>query len=81
MRGFITLAVGEQKYYELARNLLKSYKFHTKDPMPFAIVCDRENEITRLFDIAVILENSSYSYMDKMCKNISKGWFDYEYHV
>lgn len=31
MRGFVTLAVGDEKYYKLAANLLKSYKRSTKN--------------------------------------------------
>ena len=65
-KGFVTLAVGNRKYYELAKNLLQSYKFHTKQALPFAIVCDKENEITELFDTVIILNNPSCSYMDKI---------------
>jgi hypothetical protein len=65
-KGFVTLAVGERKYFELAKNLLKSYKFHTNNPLPFAIVADRENDVTKLFDRIILLENPSCSYMDKL---------------
>lgn len=40
-RGFITLATGKELYYQLARNLLMSYRLYTQNPMPFAIMCDR----------------------------------------
>lgn len=66
MRGFVTLAVGDEKYYKLAENLLHSYKYHTKKPFPFAIVADRENSVTAQFDKVVILDNPSCSYMDKL---------------
>lgn len=66
MRGFVTLAVGNEKYYRLAENLLASYRAVTKNPMPFAIIADRENEYTAQFDKVVILENPSCSYMDKI---------------
>ena len=49
-RGFITLATGKELYYQLARNLLMSYRLYTQNPMRFAIMCDRENEYTALFE-------------------------------
>ena len=42
-----------------------SYKLYSKSPCPFAIMCDRENEYTALFDDVVILENPSNSFWDK----------------
>lgn len=64
-RGFITLATGNELYYRLANNLLLSYKLFTDKPYPFAIMCDRENDITRAFDDVVLLENPLNSYWDK----------------
>lgn len=64
-RGFITLATGNEKYYKLARNMLLSYRLFCPDPMPFAIMCDRENEYTAMFDQVILLENPSNSYWDK----------------
>lgn len=64
-RGFITLATGSEKYYKLARNMLLSYRLFCPNPMPFAIMCDRENEYTALFDQVILLENPSNSYWDK----------------
>lgn len=64
-RGFITLATGKDMYYEFAKNLLLSYKLYCDSPYPFAIMCDRENEITAMFDEVVILENPTISYFDK----------------
>lgn len=66
MRGFVTLAVGDEKYYKLAVNLLKSYKHNTKERFPFAIIADRENQYTRLFDKTILLKDASCSYMDKL---------------
>lgn len=66
MRGFVTVAVGEKKYYKLAENLLKSYKYSTNEPMPFAIIADKSNEITKLFDKVVLLKKPSCSYLDKL---------------
>lgn len=66
MKGFVTLAVGNEKYYRLAENLLKSYKYKTSDPMPFAIVADRCNEVTQQFDKVVLLDKPTCSYMDKL---------------
>ncbi|MBE6790832.1 MAG: hypothetical protein E7535_06555 [Ruminococcaceae bacterium] len=43
MRGFVTLATGNVKYYNMALNMLNSFRIHNPD-VPFAIVCDREND-------------------------------------
>lgn len=65
-RGYITIATGNKYYYYLANNLLKSYKFFTKKPMPFFILCQEENEYTKDFDKAIILDNPYNSFMDKL---------------
>lgn len=46
-QGFITLAVGSRMYYQLAANLLDSYRKNGNCSAPFAILCDGENEYTR----------------------------------
>lgn len=63
-RGFFTIATGNEKYYMLASNLLKSYRLHNSE-YPFAILCDRENEYTKDFDQVVILDNVKNSFLDK----------------
>ena len=65
-RGFITVATGGAKYYMMAHTLLLSYRLASADPLPFAILCDRENRWTRDFDDVVILEKPARSYMDKL---------------
>ena len=65
-RGFVTIATGDDRYYITAANLLRSYHFFTKEPLPFAILADRENEYTKLFDKTIILEKPHRSYMDKV---------------
>ena len=40
-KGFVTIATGNEEYYRLAHNLLLSYKYFTKNPLPFALLCDR----------------------------------------
>lgn len=64
-RGFITIATGKELYYQLAQNLLKSYRLYSRNPMPFAILCDRENTYTEQFDQTVILEHPLNSFWDK----------------
>ena len=63
-RGFVTLATGDEKYYRYARNLLYSYRLHNVS-LPFAILCDRENEYTREFDKVVVLKDTTATYSDK----------------
>ena len=60
------MATGATRYKELALNLLKSYRYFTKDPMPFAILTDCSDEITRQFDMEVIMENPHNSVLDKL---------------
>lgn len=64
-RGFVTIATGNPFYYELAINLLMSYKLYTASPYPFAIICDKENEYTAQFDDVVLLSDAKKNYFDK----------------
>ena len=63
-RGFVTVATGDEKYYQYARYLLYSYRLHNKK-LPFAIICDRENEYTKEFDDVIVIEHPAFSYADK----------------
>ena len=65
-KGFVTIATGNDRYYRMARNLLRSYRQNCSTPVPFAIIADRENEYTKEFDNVVILDNPTHSWMDKM---------------
>lgn len=65
-RGFITVATGRELYYKMAHNLLLSYRYHAKTPVPFAILCDRQSEWTADFDQVIIMDNPAFSYFDKM---------------
>ena len=65
-KGFITIATGREQYYKIAQNLLRSYRFTTKSPLPFAILCDMENEYTREFDDVRIFEEARCNYLDKL---------------
>lgn len=65
-KGFITIATGKEQYYEIARNLLRSYRFTTKSPLPFAILCDAENEYTKEFDDVCIFDEARCNYLDKL---------------
>lgn len=64
--GFFTVATGDEHYYAIAANLLKSYRHFTKNPLPFAILADRENEYTRQFDCCILLDSPTGSYLDKL---------------
>ena len=64
VRGFVTLATGKEIYYKMAANLLASFRLHNPG-VPFAIICDRENQYTDLFDDVVVLEKANGNYMDK----------------
>lgn len=64
--GFVTIATGDEHYYRIARNLLRSYRHFTKNALPFAILADRENEYTREFDRTILLDDPTNSYLDKL---------------
>ncbi|MBR6916763.1 MAG: hypothetical protein IKN38_01130 [Clostridia bacterium] len=64
-RGFITIATGKKHYYEIAANLLKSYRHFTNHALPFAVIAEEENEYTALFDDIIITKKSTHSFMDK----------------
>lgn len=64
-RGLITIATGNLQYYKIAANLLKSYRFFSKSPLPFAIIAEEENEYTALFDDVIIVTDATRSFMDK----------------
>ncbi len=65
-RGFVTIATGKERYYKMAANLLRSYRYYSADPEPFAIICDRENRYTDLFDKTIHMEKPTFSYVDKL---------------
>lgn len=65
-RGFVTIATGKEEYYILAHNLLMSYRFHSRSKVPFAVICDKENEYTADFDKVVLMDNPKYSVFDKL---------------
>lgn len=64
-RGFITIATGKEMYFQFAKNLLLSYKLYCDSPLPFAIMCDQENEYTALFDDVILFEKTEHPYFDK----------------
>lgn len=65
-RGFVTIATGHERYYRLARNLLMSYRQFAEEPLPFAIIADRENEYTAAFDDVIIIADPQNNYNDKL---------------
>ena len=66
MRGFVTLATGDEYYYKMASNMLRSYKLKNKEnAFPFAILCDRENEYTKEFDDVIIIHPEYGKYTSK----------------
>ena len=65
-RGFVTVATGKDWYYVLANNLLASYRYHSPNPLPFAIICDRHNKWTEDFDQVIVMDNPACSFVDKL---------------
>lgn len=65
-KGFITIATGDEHYYRIALELLHSYRHFSKTPLPFAILCDRENEYTAEFDDVRLFPHAVCNYLDKL---------------
>ena len=65
-KGFVTIATGKEQYYKIAKNLLLSYRFTTENPLPFALLCDEENEYTKEFDHVRVFSTPTRSYLDKL---------------
>lgn len=66
IRGFVTIATGAERYFDIARNLLWSYRQFASEKYPFAIICDRENEYTAEFDDVILLKEAHCNYLDKL---------------
>lgn len=73
-RGFVTIATGDIKYYKMAHTLLLSYKYHTSNYFPFAIIAEEENEYTKEFDKVILTSEASHSFMDKLLLLKLKAW-------
>lgn len=65
-KGFVSIATGDDRYYRMARNLLRSYRQNCSQPVPFAIIADKKNKYTEEFDDVVILDHPTNTWMDKM---------------
>lgn len=66
-KGFITVATGNEEYYRLARNLLHSYHYFCRNPLPFAVLTDKKNEWISEFDDVILFRNgATNSYLDKL---------------
>lgn len=65
-KGFVTVATGSDLYYKMAADLLRSYRGRGAGKYPFALICDRENEYTALFDDVILVDEFRKSTVDKL---------------
>ena len=65
-RGFVTIATGNPKYYQMAVNLLYSYRQYSNDSAPFSLICDCDCPEAREFDSFVLIQDAKNSYLDKL---------------
>lgn len=65
-RGLVTVATGSDHYYKMAADLLLSYRGRGEGKYPFALICDRENEYTALFDDVILVQEFRRSTVDKL---------------
>lgn len=70
-RGFVTVATGSDVYYKMAADLLLSYRSRGEGKYPFALICDRENEYSELFDQVVVVKEFRKSTVDKLLMRYS----------
>ena len=64
--GFLTIATGDEQYYRMADNLLRSSRYFTDEPIPFAILCDQKNAYTDAFDDVRLFPAARRNYLDKL---------------
>ena len=65
-RGFVTIATGDKWYYRIAGDLLRSYRLFSAEPLPFAIICDRNGPCTGEFDRVILMDHPFGSCLDKL---------------
>ncbi len=65
-RGFVTMATGDEKYFILASNLLRSYKYFSRKHYPWTIITNEENDYTAGFDSVIIIPSPLFSDADKL---------------
>ena len=63
--GFVTIATGHVRYYQMAINLLRSIKYTNPNSL-VGIITDKGNDLISEFDKVVILDNPYSSYLDKL---------------
>ena len=75
LKGFITIATGSNKYYQMAQNLVKSYKKNGNCSLPFAIICDKELRYERLSkrDIRPFTKNEAIKRDLSEIENVKKA--------
>lgn len=70
-KGFVTVATGAEEYYQLAANLYTSYKKMGNGSYPFTLICNKENEYSKLFDDVVLVDEFRRSTIDKLLMSYS----------
>jgi len=64
-KGFVTIATGKEHYFEIAVNLLRTYRLFASCALPFAIIYDRNNAFTEEFDDVILTDAAMNSFNDK----------------
>lgn len=61
-KGFVTLATGHERYFQMAYHLLVSYRYAVanESQYPFAIIADKEDDYTHLFDSCTIISKPHF---------------------
>ena len=68
IKGFITLAVGEQ-YCHLAEHLYMSYKLFSECDDPFYVITDSQGKdrLSKIFDGVIVRDDFTRTSVDKIC--------------
>ncbi len=67
IKGFVTIATGNEFFKRLAHNLKRSYDYqHQSERYPWAVLTDKNDDLLSVFDKIIILPNASCSYLDKI---------------
>lgn len=70
-KGFVTVATGSERYYQLAYNLCLSYRNRGKGKYPFVLICDMETKYNSVFDDVIIVNKARHSTLDKFLMKYS----------
>ena len=63
IKGFVTIATGNEFFKRLAHNLKRSYDYqHQSERYPWAVLTDKNDDLLSVFDKIIILPNAFMAF-------------------